>query len=181
MSAFQGLLAVATLTLSGVATAANVETPALENVQLTNRQIRDRVAIEALGIEYFYLLDHGQAEKLADLFTEDGVQDQSDGKPKVGRQAIRDYYAARSKTQITRHVSTNLRLVFTARDRVEGTRTFTRYAGEGPATPPAVPTVAEYQEVYVRGSDHRWRFALRKVTSLFGAAPANTTTSPSMR
>jgi len=156
------LLLVTALTWSGLA----FPQSALDNLSLSDEQLRDRVAIEALCIEYFYLLDHGQAEKVADLFTDEGVLDLGE-RVFNGKQAIRDYYAARSKTRITRHVSTNLRLVFQGQDRVQGLRTFTYYGAEGPGTPPAVPSVADYEEVFVRGADGRWRFASRKVTPVF--------------
>jgi len=134
---------------------------------LTTEQLLIRVAIEALCIEYFYLIDHGQAEKIADLFTENGVQDYGDGRKFVGRDAIRKNFAARSKTIITRHITTNLRLVYESSNRVTGIRTFTHYSGEGAELPPAIPSVAEYEEIFERGSDGQWRFAYRKAISIF--------------
>jgi uncharacterized protein (TIGR02246 family) len=139
----------------------------VSNSILTTEQLLTRVAIDALCVEYFYLLDHGQAEKLADLFTENGVQDFGGGKQLTGRDAIRKYYAARSKTTITRHVTTNLRLIYENSNRVSGIRTFTHYSGEGPGEPPAIPSVAEYEEIFERGADGQWRFVYRKPISLF--------------
>ena len=141
---------------------------ALNNVHLSNEQLLSRVAIEALAVEYFYLLDHGQADKLADLYTDDAVLDRGDGQVLVGRAAIAKYYASRSTKNITRHVTTNLRLVFETDNRVRGIRTFTHYSGPAAEqAPPAIPSVAEYEEVFVRGADRQWRFASRKITSLF--------------
>ena len=141
---------------------------ASDNMQLTDRQLLDRIAIEALATEYYYLLDHGQAEKLADLFTEDGVQYFAFSNQKLaGKAEIHKYYQARSKTRITRHVSTNLRLVFESDDRVSGIRTISYYAGEGEDIPVAIPSIAEYEEVFVRGDDGQLRFALRKVKGVF--------------
>lgn len=136
---------------------------------LTNDQLLTRVAIEALCVEYFYLLDHGRAVELADLFTENGVQDFGGERRLVGRDPIREYYAERSKTRITRHITTNLRLVYESADRVRGLRAFTHYAGEASEgeLPPAIPSVAEYEEVFERGSDGIWRFAYRKPISVF--------------
>lgn len=133
---------------------------------LSTDQLLARTAIEALCVEYFYLLDHGQAIQLADLFSENGVQDFGEDRRLVGRDAIREHYAKRSKTRITRHVTTNLRLVFESENRVRGLRTFTHYAGTGDL-PPAIPSVAEYEEIFERGSDGIWRFAYRKPISVF--------------
>lgn len=162
------LLIVATVLLSAPLIAMAATSPsALDNVRLSNEQLMARISIEALCIEYFYLLDHGQSEKLAELFTDKGIQDNGDGKVYVGKEEIRKYYTARSSTRITRHVTTNLRLVFESNNRVRGTRTFTHYGADSPEPHPAIPSVAEYEEVFERDSDGQWRFASRKVTPIF--------------
>jgi ketosteroid isomerase-like protein len=121
----------------------------------------DRVAIEALVVEYAYLLDHGRAAELAMLFTEDGIFETL-GMRAVGRAAIAAYYVRR-EPRTTRHISTNLRLVFETPDRASGTRTILYYRGEGAGPPsPAKPgSVGEYSEVFQRGADGKWRFASR--------------------
>jgi ketosteroid isomerase-like protein len=130
----------------------------------TTEQLLARVAIDALNTEYFYRIDHGDAEKVADLFVADGVLNGM-----AGREAIRKFYAARTKTRTTRHVSTNLRLVFENENRVSGTRTLSYYMGEGPGPHAAVATgIAEYSEIYERGTDGQWRYVFRKITPVFG-------------
>ena len=130
----------------------------------------DRVAIEQLVVEYAYLLDHGRAAELAMLFTEDGVFETL-GMRAVGRGAIAAYYAHR-EPRTTRHISTNLRLVFEGPDRASGTRTILYYRGEGAGPPfPARPgSVGEYSEVFRRCADGKWRFASRVNRLLFSGS-----------
>jgi hypothetical protein len=132
-------------------------------------ELSARLAIERLTIEYAYLLDHGEATQLADLFTQDGVL-QTDKVRLAGRAAIAEYYARRAKApRTTRHISTNLRIVFETPDRARGTRLILYYRGEGDRPPfPAKPgSVGEYREVYVRDPDGAWRFASRVNSVLF--------------
>ena len=136
----------------------------------TPDQLATRAQIEALSNEYYYRLDHGEAEGVVELFTPDGVLQMGDEAPVVGREALKAYYAARPKTRITRHVSTNLRLTYIDADHVEAVRDLTYYhaettQGSGPYS--AVPAVVEYRESVVRGSDGRWRYASRKVDPVF--------------
>lgn len=125
----------------------------------------DRVAIEQLTVEYSFLLDHGRANELAELFTEDGIFDNPNlGVRAVGREAIAAYYAQRAaEARTTRHITTNLRLEFETTDRATGTRIILYYRGDGPGpTFPAKPgSVGEYIEVFKRGADGKWRFASR--------------------
>ena len=134
----------------------------------------DRIAIEQLTVEYSYLLDHGRAGELAMLFTPDGVFDNPNlGLHAVGREAIAAYYTRRAaETRTTRHISTNLRLLFETRDRATGTRIILYYRGEGAGPPfPAKPgAVGEYAEVFQRGADGKWRFASRVNRLLFSAS-----------
>lgn len=134
----------------------------------SDRQLLDRVAIDALGVELFYRLDHGLAETLPDLFTTDGTQDSGAGEPPLrGREAMGAFYQKRSKTNVTRHVITNLRVTFEGRDRARVFRTVTLYSGAPPAPLLAQPSVGEYEEVVVRGKDGRWLFESRKLTRMF--------------
>jgi len=134
----------------------------------------DRVAIEQLVVEYSYLLDHGRATELAALFTPDAVFDNPNLKlHAVGREAIAAYYAKRAKEpRTTRHITTNLRLVFDTPDQARGTRTILYYRGDGAGPPfPAAPgSVDEYVELFQRGVDGRWRFASRASTLIFSSA-----------
>lgn len=165
-------LLTAIMTLAGGCTAQDRLAPSFAAA----RETADRVAIEQLVIEYAYLLDNGRANELAALFTPDGVLDIHNlGLRAVGREAIAEYYARRAAApRTTRHISTNLRLVFETPERASGTRLILYYRGDGPTPPfPAKPgSVGEYVEVFQRGADGRWRFASRKSRLLFtGSKP----------
>ena len=136
----------------------------------TPEQLATRAQIDALSTEYYYRLDHGEGEGVVELFTPDGVLQMGDEAPVVGHEALMAYYAARPKTRIPRHVSTNLRLTYVDADHVEAVRDLTYYhadTADGPGPYFAIPAVVEYRESVVRGSDGRWRYASRKVTPLF--------------
>lgn len=136
----------------------------------TPEKVAIRAEIEALSIEYYYRIDHGEAERAADLFTDGGIFQPGGSKPIVGRGAIRAYYAQRPKTWVTRHVTTNLRLTYIDADHVEVVRVFTHYIGDsaqGPPPYPAMPSVGEYKELLVRGTDRRWRYASRIASAVF--------------
>jgi len=151
--------------------AAEAREPPSPNSSSVRDEAADRAAIEQLVVEYCYLLDHGRAREIADLFTPDGMFDNPNmGLRLVGREAIAAYYARRAaEPRTTRHISTNLRLVFETPDRASGTRTILYYRGDTGTPPfPAKPgSVGEYTEVFQRGEDGRWRFASRKSRLLF--------------
>ena len=131
----------------------------------------DRVAIEDLIATYLYRLDHGGTASLADLFTADGVFETISGQ-KRGRAAISAYYAKRSITRTTRHVSTNRYIVFDDDTHAHGVYTLTYYMAEGtPPFPASAPAgIADYAEKFERGEDGKWRFSYRKATPVFGFA-----------
>lgn len=140
----------------------------------TAERIAIRTQIEALAVEYYYRIDHGDAEGAAELFTPDGRFQPGGSKPLVGRDAIRAYYAARSRTWVTRHITTNLRLTYVDADHVEAVRVFTHYLGDsadGPGPYPASPSVGEYHESLVRGADGQWRYARRVASAVFSRRP----------
>lgn len=135
----------------------------------TPERLAIRAEIEALGTEYYYRIDHGDAPRAAELFTKDGILHIGADRI-VGRDAVHAYYIARSKTRITRHVSTNLRLTYIDANHVEAVRDITYYHGDPAASPgpyPANPSVTEYRESLVRGDDHVWRYAARVASLIF--------------
>src|ERR1700735_2725030 len=132
-------------------------------------QLLARLAIEELNAEFAYLIDHEQSERVADLFTVDGSYGRSTGERSVGRDAIRRAYASRKAKgpRTARHIFTNLRLKFEARDRATGTCIMTLFAEDG--VPPHVAEpflVADYNDVYVLFEDN-WRYVARTITWLF--------------
>jgi uncharacterized protein (TIGR02246 family) len=158
------------LTLLTSAGAASVPAATHAKPAKADAHLLERVAIEDLIATYLYRLDHGQAILLADLFSEDGVLDVSATGPLTGRDAIRAYYQKRPTTRTTRHVSTNLYVVFDDAKHARAVHTLTYYAAEGaPPLPAMAPAgVADYSETLVKGTDGKWRFKHRKPTPIFG-------------
>lgn len=129
-----------------------------------------RLEIEALNAEFAYLIDHDRSEGVAELFTEDGVYGRSTGVASQGREAIARSYRIRKDrgARTARHIFTNLRLVHESGDRVRGTVILLLFAEDGVPPLPAQPmVVADYDDVYVRGADGRWRYQQRIITWLF--------------
>lgn len=129
-----------------------------------------RLEIESLNAEFAYLIDHDQSELVADLFTPDGVYGRSTGERSVGREAIRESYRKRAAhgVRTARHIFSNLRLTIESPERARGTVILTLFAEDGPPPHPALPMlVADYDDIYERGSDGRWRFKERIITWLF--------------
>jgi SnoaL-like domain len=129
-----------------------------------------RLAIDELNTEFAYLIDHDLSEGVADLFSEQGSYGRATGERSVGRDAIRLAYAARKANgpRTARHSFTNLRLTFESERRARGTCIMTLFAEDG--LPPHVAEpflVADYDDIYERGSDGRWRYASRTITWLF--------------
>ncbi|MDT5347910.1 MAG: hypothetical protein QOH91_1197 [Mycobacterium sp.] len=126
-----------------------------------------RQQIEALSIEYAWLIDHGHAERAAELFTEDATLDT--GVALHGIAAIRDALTKRAALDIrSRHVVSNVRLVGQAADRVRGTVLMTVYRRtDHQGEEPEVFIIAEADDLYRLGADGRWRFAQRLAAPIF--------------
>ncbi len=129
-----------------------------------------RQAIEQLVAEHAWLIDHGQAERIASLYTDDARM-LGLGPDKVGRPAIQAWAAERAAMtgRRSRHVQSNLRLAAVSPDECRGTLLLTVYRHDGAGRAEPVPfAVAEYDDIYGRGPDGVWRFAERRLTILFG-------------
>ena len=131
--------------------------------------LTDRLAIEALVVEHSFLIDHGRAGSVADLYTEDarvlGI-----GALKEGRAAIGAWAAEREAMtdRRSRHVLGNLRLQAVSSDTVRGTVVLTLYRHDGAGDGSASPfLIGEYEDVLRRSAD-RWLFAERRLSVLFG-------------
>jgi ketosteroid isomerase-like protein len=134
------------------------------------QQLMVRLELEELNAEFAYLIDHDRSEELADLFTEDGSYGRSTGERSAGRPAIRAAYAQRKDrgARTARHIFTNLRLTYESETRVSGRCILTLFAADGPPPHVADPfLVADYDDIYVKGDDGRWRYFSRTVTWVF--------------
>ena len=99
-----------------------------------------RHAIETLVIEHAWLIDHGQADRVVDLYTEE-AEVLGIGPDKAGRLAIAAWAAERAAmtTRCSRHLHSNLRLLAIDADQVEGTVALTLYRHDGTGFWPANP------------------------------------------
>jgi len=129
-------------------------------------------ACARLVTEYCHFVDHGEAERVADLFSEDGVWES----PEVtmrGRDQVRKGFAMRQSDlkRMSRHVCNNLLIDVLDEDHAEGTVYLTLYRHDGeegrrfsPLDQPEL--VGEYRDSFVR-TDDGWRIARRRIEASF--------------
>ncbi len=172
--------AAATLTLQGCATPApNEDGPLHTSKGSTDRvtavqgvSVADRMAIRALLHEYYWFADHGPIENITGLYTEDGHLIGA-GKFINGRRALAEEVTLQTNDDVTRHVSSNLRLSLLEDGTVQGTellRVHRRRPGEKDHTLPGV--VADIYWIFRRSNRGEWKVALRYVEATFRGAPA---------
>jgi hypothetical protein len=133
-----------------------------------------RQAIDALGAEFAWLIDHCSGEGVPELFTEDGVYDMGGEQVFNGRDEIAHFYTSRkSRGQRTaRHVFTNLHVHMESETVARCVVILTLYACDGaPPYPTTALMIADYEDVCVRGEDGRWRYRSRAIAPAFGAVP----------
>ncbi|MBD3848319.1 ketosteroid isomerase-like protein [Bosea sp. OAE752] len=132
----------------------------------------DRAAIEDLIQRHAWLIDHGEADRIGALFTEDaglyGV-----GPDKLGRAAIATWGAERAamRERRSRHVQSNILIEPVSSDAAHGCVVLTLYRHDGPGPGAAAPfLICEYADRYRKEPDGAWRFAERRLAVLFGEA-----------
>jgi ketosteroid isomerase-like protein len=130
-----------------------------------------------LVAQYCHVIDHGEAARVAELFTEDGVW-ASPENTMTGRAAILKGFTNRqnNKGRMSRHVCNNLLLDVIDENTASGVVYLTLYrhdAEEGrrtsPAQPPAV--VGEYRDRF-RNTADGWRFERREIVVSFAPSKA---------
>jgi len=127
-------------------------------------------ACERLVVDYTHLVDFGEAARIADLFTDDGVWE-GPGLVMSGRAEILAGFGRRQEVtrRVSRHVCTNVAIDVISGDEAVGRAYLVNFrhdrrAGDDPAAPaPAgLPKyVGEYHDRFVRTADG-WRFAIRR-------------------
>jgi hypothetical protein len=133
---------------------------------------QDRIAIEQLIQRHAWLIDHGQADKVGELFAQDAVL-YGIGPDKVGRAAIAAWGRQRAamSERRSRHVQSNILIEPAAPDSARGWVALTLYRHDGPGEASVTPMlIAEYADRYARGPDGTWLFAERRLAVLFGTA-----------
>lgn len=129
---------------------------------------------ERLVIDCCHFVDHGQASRIADLFSEDGVWTAPGLFTTAGREALRKGMAAREAKSFrsARHLCSNFRLEILDANHAQGVVYVTIYRhdgreGEGPSpleNPPLM--IGEYRDRFVR-TPEGWRIARREVAAAF--------------
>jgi len=131
------------------------------------RHLTDERACERLIMRYTHLVDFGDAEAIADLFTPDGVW-RTDDFAMNGREEIRAGFRRRQGVtrRQSRHVCTNV-VIEVDGDRATGLCYLVNYrhdsetgVAEKPAPADVPKFVGEYHDTFVRTADG-WRFADR--------------------
>jgi hypothetical protein len=130
--------------------------------------------------DYARFVDFGEAARIADLFTADGVWE-GDGLRMEGRDAIRAGFARRQGVtrRVSRHVCTNVTIDVVGADEAHGlcyliNYRFDRSAGDDPTAPAPAghpKFVGEYRDRFVR-TPEGWRFAHRACTLTFVRPPS---------
>jgi hypothetical protein len=126
-----------------------------------------RSEIEALIAEHAWLLDNHQSERLHECYTEEGLL-HGIGKPRHGREALRDYGTNRSAMQReARHVAGIPRLLWNGPEEIQGTLTIILFRHDGAEMGVADPVaVADAHDVY-RKVDGRWLIHERRLALVF--------------
>jgi hypothetical protein len=121
----------------------------------------DHVPLSRLVVEIAWRIDHGQADRVWELFVADGVLE-TGGTRLVGHDAIRDWGRARvASTAQTRHICSGMRFTDRGSGRATGSTLLTVFIHDGDGRGPTVPTVVgEDTDEFVR-TDAGWRFASR--------------------
>lgn len=126
-------------------------------------------ACERLQIEYCHLVDHGNASRIADQFTAEGVWTSPDN-TMTGRAEIEAGFLRRERAvhRRSRHVCTNALIEVKDENNATGVVYLTLHRHddrEDPARtrPSEVPDiVGEYRDTFIRTPDG-WRFSRREV------------------
>lgn len=133
-------------------------------------------AIEALVTEHAYLLDHGFADQIGELYVESGrllgLSQVGIADELVGREAISNWARRRAANTAltTRHVCTNLRVTPVDTIRVNASCYITVYRAPSPEQCSAAVTaelIAEYLDELVYTDSGQWRFQERRVSPAF--------------
>jgi ketosteroid isomerase-like protein len=129
-------------------------------------------ACERLIVAYTHLIDFGEAARVAELFTEDGVWESAEATMR-SRDEIAAGFARRQDNtgRRSRHVCTNVAVDLISATEAAGVCYFTLYRADGvdpaavaPLEGPAI--VGEYHDRFVR-TDDGWRIAHRRATAAF--------------
>ncbi|SFJ07169.1 SnoaL-like domain-containing protein [Bosea sp. OK403] len=132
--------------------------------------LEDRVAIEDLIQRHAWLIDHGESDRIGELFTQDAAL-YGIGPDKLGRAAIANWGAERAamRDRRSRHVQSNILIEPISPETARGCVVLTLYRHDGPGPGSATPfLICEYDDRYRKDADRAWRFTERRLSVLFG-------------
>jgi uncharacterized protein (TIGR02246 family) len=129
-------------------------------------------ACSRLVTQYCHFVDHGEASRIADLFTVDGVwtspENTMDGREAIARGFMN---RERNTARMSRHVCNNLLVEVIDENTAAGVVYLTLYRHDGeagrkvsPVGPPAM--VGEYRDRFANTADG-WRFSRREIALSF--------------
>jgi ketosteroid isomerase-like protein len=129
--------------------------------------IRTRREIEAVLMEWSWLIDHGRAQEAAALYTQDAEQSIA-GVTASGIEAIAQGLKRRAEMtgRTSRHVISNLRLAIAADATVDVTWILTLYRSDD-ANKPAKPILVGDVLDRFRKEATGWKIRSRKVVPVF--------------
>ncbi|MBT3330147.1 MAG: nuclear transport factor 2 family protein [Rhodospirillaceae bacterium] len=131
--------------------------------------------IERLIAQYCHFIDHGEAARAVDLFTEDAVWDWPYGNITLaGRDGLLKGFTHRQKNirRISRHISYNSLIEGTGPDTATGVVYFTLYRHDGEEERTVAPLeeaevmIGEYRDIY-HNTANGWRIHRRECVVSF--------------
>ncbi|WP_435975620.1 nuclear transport factor 2 family protein [Streptomyces sp. Qhu_M48] len=130
----------------------------IEVLDPVDRLLAER-ACERLVVEFVHRLDLGDPGAVAELFTDDGVWEWTEGDRRIeGRDALRSYFAGRPGDRLSRRICTNILVTVTSEVTATATTYFTTYrvdGHEGGFAPPRAPTqVGHYEDTFLKVEGH---------------------------
>jgi hypothetical protein len=131
-----------------------------------------RADIEAMLVEWAWLIDHGRAHEAIAFFTPEAEQtiqgDTAKGIAAIGERLRR---RAAMQQRTSRHVIGNLRLLPESDTSVRGSWILTLYRTDGAADSAVPHMVCDVEDTYTLTAEQVWKIASRRVVPVFAAAP----------
>lgn len=136
---------------------------------MNNISLQDHMAIADLLSEFSWRVDHGEADRVVELFVEDGTITTPmftlTGRDEIARQFGE---RAKDKDRLSRHFWSNLRLQPLADGRVQAQTAVQTYIGTGPApTAPENLVVGDSIDIVEKDEGGVWHFAERRLVVAF--------------
>ncbi len=133
-------------------------------------RLKIRVSIEDLNTAFTHHLDHNEIDELLDLFVEDVYYTHGE-RVSRGKAQLAEVFQRRAAggPRTSRHMYSGLRLQIDDAHHARGTSVCMTFGQNGvPPIEPAIPTlVADFDDVYVRCEDGKWRFKERHIHRIF--------------